>query len=135
MNLKSLKQSADSHYWDLLFRRFQLSYAVMVSSPAFDRICLATSEDLPPIGIVAACGFSRNEAFKFQWPGFREYPEDTVASYRIAFGSRIMNEAVVVLVAFDDYDPKEVDHVDPGLSLDPSLKSLGQSSSELQAGT
>lgn len=75
------------------------------------RLRLARLTDLPRIGFVAAAGFFHSTFFPYARPFYRDFPSDTVASYRAEYREGILNPTKVVLVAVDDYKENEVDFV------------------------
>jgi hypothetical protein len=83
----------------------------MLPSPNINGVRLATLEDLARISIVAAAAFFWSPTFRFQRPYYRDFPEDTIASYRIEYEKAIRDPACVVLIAEDDLEPDEIEHV------------------------
>lgn len=75
--------------------------------PFLAPLTLATSANLPRIGLVAAKGFCSSQVFQFERPLHALYPEDTVEDYRLAFEKRIRGERCIVVVAEDFIDEKE----------------------------
>jgi hypothetical protein len=69
--------------------------------PSFDRLRLATMEDLPRIAIVAAAGFFHSPTFQYQRSHYAEYPDDTLFSYWREYAESILDPHRVVLVAED----------------------------------
>lgn len=80
-------------------------------APSINGVRLATLNDLHRISIVAAAAFFFSPTFRFQRPRYREFPADTVASYRIEYENAINDPAFVVLVAEDILESDEAEHV------------------------
>jgi hypothetical protein len=72
---------------------------------------LATLEDLDRISVVAASAFFWSPTFRFQRPYYRDFPADTIASYRIEYERAISDPACVVIVAEDVLELDEAEHV------------------------
>ncbi|KAH7398987.1 hypothetical protein DE146DRAFT_745592 [Phaeosphaeria sp. MPI-PUGE-AT-0046c] len=83
----------------------------MPSTPEIDGVRLATYGDLPRMAVVAAAAFFWSPSFRFQRPRHREFPADTISSYWNEYNQAIRDPACVVLVAEDDLDPNEAEHV------------------------
>ncbi|KAF1916881.1 hypothetical protein BDU57DRAFT_517268 [Ampelomyces quisqualis] len=83
----------------------------MMPVPSINGVRLATLNDLHRISIVAAAAFFWSPTFRFQRPRYREFPADTVASYRTEYENAIQDPAFVVLVAEDILQPDEAEHV------------------------
>ena len=73
----------------------------MLPFPSVEGVRLATLKDLRRISIVAAASFFWSPTFRFQRPRYRDFPEDTIASYRSEYAAAIQDPACVVLVAED----------------------------------
>jgi hypothetical protein len=84
---------------------------MMISTPSVDGVRLATLADLDRIAIVAAAAFFWSPTFKFQRPRYRDFPSDTVASYLTEYAAGINDPACAVLVAEDDLETDEAEHV------------------------
>jgi len=69
--------------------------------PSFDRLRLATMEDLPRIATVAAAGFFHSPTFQYQRRRYAEYPDDTLLSYSTQYAASILDPQCIVLVAED----------------------------------
>lgn len=76
-------------------------------APAFGSLRLATPLDVLRIGIVATAGFRYSPLFRWERPHHKNFPQDTILSYRTQFASAIKDEDYVVLVAEDHYLPDE----------------------------
>lgn len=83
----------------------------MLSIPEIEGVRLATTRDLPRIAVVAAAAFFWSPSFRYQRPRYKEFPADTVASYWNEYDRAILHPACVVLVAEDNLDPNEAEHV------------------------
>jgi hypothetical protein len=79
--------------------------------PPLGSVRLATLKDIPRIGLVAAASFYHSPYFRYQRPDYREFPFDTVASYRVEFAKAILGNDSVVIVAEDTPEKDEIDHV------------------------
>jgi hypothetical protein len=97
----------------------------MTPAPSINGVRLATLNDLDRISIVAAAAFFWSPTFKFQRPRYREFPADTVASYRIEYENAIKDPTFVVLVAEDILEPDEAEHVDDALRFACSASCAG----------
>jgi hypothetical protein len=112
--------------------------------PPLGSVRLATPEDIPRIGLVAAASFYHSPPFHYQRPDHQEFPFDTVASYRVEFAKAIFGNDSVVIVAEDTPEKDEIDHVyhelkevyrsDPRAAIsNPSKIIVGVCSLKLQA--
>jgi hypothetical protein len=79
--------------------------------PNVDGVRLATFADLERIAIVAAAAFFWSPTFRFQRPWYRDYPEDTIASYLTEYTAALNDPACAVLVAEDDLETDEAGYV------------------------
>src|SRR2546421_1908472 len=79
--------------------------------PSLGSLRLATVQDVPRIGIVAAASFYHSPYFHYQRPDYQKFPFDTVASYRTQFMDAILGNDSVVIVAEDRPESNEIDHV------------------------
>lgn len=77
---------------------------------------LAQLSDVPRIGVVAAAGFYHSPFFAYERPYYSQYPLDTLASYRKAFRSAILDPDSVVLVVEDTLNETEAASVYAALS-------------------
>jgi hypothetical protein len=85
----------------------KLTPSMFPDAPPLGALRLASLHDVQRIGIVATAGFRHSEVFKFERPYHKQYPEDTIASYRREFKRIILDPEYIVLVACDIYDPDE----------------------------
>jgi hypothetical protein len=83
----------------------------MLSFSNINGVRLATLEDLDRISIVAASAFFWSPTFRFQRPHYRDFPADTIASYRIEYEKAIRDPTCVVIVAEDILESDEAEHV------------------------
>jgi len=79
--------------------------------PSVPGVRLATAEDLDRIALVAAAAFFWSPTFQFQRPRYRDFPADTVASYRVEYEAALRDPACAVLVAEDVVEANEADYV------------------------
>jgi len=79
--------------------------------PSFGSLRLARVSDLWRIGFVSAASFYHSTFFPYYRPSYREFPHDTVASYRYEAHNGILNPDTIVLVAEDNYKEDESDSV------------------------
>lgn len=73
-------------------------------TPSLGELRIATPDDVLRIGIVAAAGFGYSPLFRWERPFHKEYPGDTLASYRKLFQAHIETDDFVVLVREDAYE-------------------------------
>ena len=78
-------------------------------SPALGKLRIASLNDLPRIGVVAASGFRYTSVFIWERPYHESYPQDTLLSYRHKFREAILDQQYVVHVAEDRYRLDERD--------------------------
>lgn len=83
----------------------------MLPLPNVDGVRLANLEDLPRISIVAAAAFFWSPSFRFQRPCYKEFPEDTIASYWNEYEAAIQDPTCVVLVTEDILEADEAEHI------------------------
>lgn len=76
-------------------------------APALGVLRIASPDDILRIGIVAASGFRYSPLFPWERPYHKDYPADTLLSYRKEFSEHIKSPESIVLVAVDRYDPDE----------------------------
>ncbi|KAK0744799.1 hypothetical protein B0T21DRAFT_93333 [Apiosordaria backusii] len=82
----------------------------MSSIPALGNLRIATQADVLRISIVAVAAFVFSPVFKWERPYHKEYPKDTLLSYRSLFEDAVRSDDYIVLVAEDDYVSSENDH-------------------------
>ncbi|KAF2005269.1 hypothetical protein P154DRAFT_356773 [Amniculicola lignicola CBS 123094] len=102
--------------------------------PSFDRIRLATFNDLSRIATVAAAGFYYSPTFRFQRPHHAEFPEDTISSYWAEYKATIMNPACAVLVAEDTCIEGESEQVYEALRRSPMYSRTGDARAQVIVG-
>jgi hypothetical protein len=96
--------------------------------PSFGTLRLARVSDLWRIGFVSAASFYHSTFFSYYRPGYRDFSNDTVASYRFEAHNAILNPSMIVLVAEDEYREDEIDFVYDALkSIYPFRKDSGES--------
>ncbi|KAH8717055.1 hypothetical protein GQ44DRAFT_624209 [Phaeosphaeriaceae sp. PMI808] len=98
----------------------------MLSYPSVNGVRLATLDDLDRISIVAAAAFFWSPTFRFQRPHYKEFPADTVASYRTEYEAAINDPTYVVLVAEGVLEVGEVEHMYEALRTTYQPPRLGQ---------
>ena len=76
-------------------------------APAFSNVRLATSSDVPRLGIVATAGFYYSPQFAWERAHHADYPHDTFLSYEKVFAEAIQRPKSIVIVVEDSYDPDE----------------------------
>ena len=76
---------------------------VFPRSPNFGRLRLAIPNDVLRIGIVATASFYYSPLFHWERPYHKDFPHDTILSYRTQFASAIKSENYMVLVAEDEF--------------------------------
>lgn len=87
------------------------STIMTLKTPPLGGLKFAQLSDVNRIGFVAAAAFRHSSFFPYSRPFYKEYPKDTVASYRAEYQASIKDPESVVLVALDTYKEDEVDFV------------------------
>lgn len=73
----------------------------MLPLPQIPGVRIAHPGDLPRISVVAAASFFWSPSFRFQRPRFRDFPQDTIASYYLEYEAAIQDPTCLVLVTED----------------------------------
>lgn len=84
---------------------------VYAKAPSLYTVRLATLQDVPRMGFVAVAGFRHTQIFEFERPYYEEHPQDALDSVSQLFRDAILDANTVVLVAEDEYDDDEKNHV------------------------
>ena len=79
--------------------------------PSVEGVRLATSDDVDRISLVAAAAFFSSLSFQFQRVNYQTFPSDTISSYFIQYEKALRDPACVVLVAEDNIQEDESEHV------------------------
>ncbi len=79
----------------------------MASFPPLGPLRVARPTDVLRIGIVATAGFKYSPLFAWERPHHKDFPHDTLLSYRSQFLFAIKSDDSIVLVHEDDYLPDE----------------------------
>ena len=75
--------------------------------PALGSLRVAIYDDIPRLGLVAVGGFYYSPVFRYERPQHKAYPQDTLQSYQEHFQQALRSDDQVVVVAEDNYQPKE----------------------------
>lgn len=79
--------------------------------PSVEGVRLATLDDLDRISLVAAAAFFSSPSFQFQRVNYQTFPSDTIYSYFVQYEKALRDPACVVLVAEDNIQEDESEHV------------------------
>ena len=79
--------------------------------PPMGRLRLARLSDVDRIGLVAAAAFYHSTFFPYSRPLYKDFPRDTIASYRAEYQAGVLDPDQVVLVAVDEFIQNEIDFV------------------------
>ena len=79
--------------------------------PSVEGVRLATSDDVDRISLVAAAAFFSSLSFQFQRVNYQTFPSDTISSYFVQYEKALRDPACVVLVAEDNIQEDESEHV------------------------
>lgn len=75
--------------------------------PALGCLRVARPSDLLRIGVVATAGFWFSPLFRWERPYHKDYPADTILSYRTQFQNTVESNDFIVLVAEDEHQLDE----------------------------
>ena len=79
--------------------------------PFSAHVRLARPEDLPRLGHLALSGFVKSPQFPCVRPHFSEYPQDSVASFRMSYRRALLDPESIVVVVEDQLIPHEKESV------------------------
>jgi hypothetical protein len=81
--------------------------------PALGSLRLATAVDIPRMAELSVLGFRDSEIFRFERPGYEQFPHDAVASFANLYRSQLLDPRVVIVVAEDWRRPDEASNSPP----------------------
>jgi hypothetical protein len=76
-----------------------------------DEIRMATPDEIPRVGFVAAAGFYHSPANQFERPGRNAFPKHTLLHYQWQMRRCLYDENCVLFVAEDEFEENEDDGV------------------------
>ena len=83
------------------------------SYPTLPSLRLATAADVTRMADLSVLGFKDSEIFRYERPGYKEFPQDAVASFANLYRSQLLDPRGVVIVTEDWQRPDEVSHSFP----------------------
>ena len=75
--------------------------------PQLGDLRVATPDDILRCGIVASASFRYSSLFRWERPYHKDFPEDTLLSYRTQAKDFILRDDIIVIVSEDAYEPDE----------------------------
>ncbi|KAL2680347.1 hypothetical protein Neosp_007944 [[Neocosmospora] mangrovei] len=82
-------------------------------SPPFHSLRLATAADIPRMAELSVLGFKDSEIFRFERPGYENFPHDAIASFANLYRSQLQDPRVVAIVAEEAPRPDDTTHFQP----------------------
>lgn len=94
----------------------------LASGPPPGGLRIACPSDVLRIGVVATAGFRYSPLFRWERPYHKDFPADTILSYRTQFQDTIKSNDFIVIVAENGYQPDENENTEATIPSDDAWK-------------